>query len=245
MDLQRLFYRQAGLPDSVFTPRITNLFNLTIQSRGAEKKNEVMLYGEIVSDLAKEEASSFGINSGLVGPTEFREQLHEAAAETDEVTLRINSRGGEIFSASAMYSAIEEIRGDGKQVSVHIDGVAASAASFVMLAANRRFVHKLSSVMIHSANALAIGNSEELRRMADSLEGQDRKVAKVYSEHMNSPEDDVVALMSKETWFHGQDIVDSGLATHLVSDGNRGMEQRMRQRDLEATSLLHDRFWKF
>lgn len=247
IDLARVFYRQIGLSDTVFkAPHVTLFQAVMAEKSPAEEKNELIFYGDIVSDMAKQEAESFGVTDGLISPTDFKTHLKEVANRSkDDIRIRMNSRGGEVFAAGVMYQAMTELRQSGRRIETIIDGVAASAASFVMLASNAVHAHRLSSVMIHRGHGIAMGNAEDFRHMAGVLEGQDRKVAPVYAKAMNTSEDDVLALMSKETWFHGKEIVDAGLANVLLSDGDKSIEQKMRSQEMEMSDKMSRRVWQF
>ena len=248
LDMKRVFYRQIGLSDAVFKSQPDTLFQTVMQERSVEaaEDNEILLYGDIVSDMAREEASLFGVTEGLVSPKEFKVQLKQVVTRTDkDIKMRINSRGGEIFAAGVIYQALNEVMKTGRRIEASVDGLAASAASFVMLASNARYVHSLSSVMIHRGHGFAMGNAEDFRHGADILEAQDMKVVPIYARHMNMDEEQVLSLMSSETWYHGKGIVDAGLADYILADGSKTIQQRMETRQEEMNMSMARSVWKY
>ena len=108
--------------------------------------NEVLLYGPIVSDSAKSFAETFLGNETTVSNQSFRDQL---AKVSGDVTVRINSPGGDVTQASGIVAALIERRNAGDRINAVVDGLAASAAGFVMLAAHDVRMAPLASVMIH------------------------------------------------------------------------------------------------
>ena len=227
--VQRMFYRHIGIPDVTFEARYDSLYTTVMSSKAEGKTKSVLIYGDIVSDQLKAQASDYGVKDGLVSPTDVKTQLAEI--EGKDIDLRINSRGGEVHAATGIYAILEDERRNGKEITARIDGLAASAASFVMLAANRIYAHRLSSVMIHRAHSAAVGNAVDLREYADFLEGQDYKVASVYAERMALNEDSALDLMTKETWYHGKSIVEAGLADEMLDKGADNVKAALEDRD--------------
>lgn len=132
-------------------------------------------------------------------------QLNDA---TDPVSLYINSPGGEIFEGIALYNAL--LRRD---VSVFIDGIAASAASFVAQAAapGRLGIAKTARVMIHNGQAFAGGDAAQLRKMAEILDKETANIAGIYSDRTGKPTQHWLEMMDKETWLSADEACLEGL----------------------------------
>lgn len=131
------------------------------------------------------------------------------------VLIHVNSPGGDVFEGLAMYSTIRQHAGD---VTVRVEGLAASAASFVALAGNRVEIEPNAMVMIHDAWSFGIGNAAELHKQASVLDQTSANLASIYQSH--SGQGDVAswrALMIEETWYAGQEAVDAGLADAVTT----------------------------
>lgn len=129
------------------------------------------------------------------------------------IHLRINSPGGDVFDARAMAGAIAA---HNAKVIAHIDGLAASAATYIATAADEVEISQGAFFMIHNAWTLAMGNKGELRDVADLLEKVDDSLANDYVRKTGKPRDEIVAWMDAETWFTADEAVENGFADRVV-----------------------------
>jgi len=141
-----------------------------------------------------------------------------AAADGAEVALHINSPGGDVFEGRAMAAAVVAYPG---KVTAHVDGLAASAATYVALAANEVRITDGGMMMIHNGWTLAMGDKASLRKTADLLEQIDGLIAADYARHMNMPVDQVKALMDDETWYTPQQALEAGLVDVIDANTKR------------------------
>lgn len=178
-----------------------------IAPRAAAGEADVLVYGPIVDDPL--EAEWFG---GVAAET-FVSQIKALDANT--IHLRINSPGGSVFAARAMEQALRE---HSAQVVVHIDGVAASAASFLAMAGERIIIAPGAMVMIHKAWTIGWGNSNDLHKTADLLEKIDGTLVDTYVARTGNNAEQVAQWMADETWFTGREAVDAGFADSLTTD---------------------------
>jgi ATP-dependent protease ClpP protease subunit len=132
------------------------------------------------------------------------------------IDLRINSGGGDVFDGIAMHAMLLEHPSD---VEAHVDGIAASAASFIAMAGGTVKVHRMAKMMIHNAAGLAWGNKAVLRELADVLEEIDVTIAQEYADRSGRPADEWAGYMDAETWFSAAKAVELGLADE-VSNSN-------------------------
>lgn len=144
---------------------------------------------------------------GGVSAEQFVRELNAITAST--IHLRINSPGGEVFAARCMEAAI---KGHPARVVAHVDGYAASAASFVAIACDEVRMAPGAFMMIHKAWMFAAGNCDELVQVAGLLEKLDATLADTYSQKCGRPAAEMMELMAAETWFTAQETVDIGLA---------------------------------
>jgi len=157
---------------------------------------EVLLYEDIA-------ASSSG---------SFVRQLK--AIEAPQITVRINSSGGNVFDAIAMSNAL---RDHPARVTTVVDGLAASAASFIATAGDEVIMNRNSELMIHNPKAVMAGGSSDMRSIADRLDAVRDNIASMYAAKAGGSVDQWRDLMSAETWFSADEAVQVGLADR-VSD---------------------------
>lgn len=212
--------------------RLINLF--ASNSRRGEFRaegNTIYLYDMIVS--SKVEAEWFG---GVDAET-FVQTLKGMSGD---VTIRVNSPGGDVFAARAMSAAIAEHAG---KVSVYVDGYAASAASFITSAADETIMSAGSMLMIHKAWTIGYGNADDLMATAGLLEKIDGTIAATYAASaakrgVDASAEGFADLMAAETWFTGQEAIDAGLADAVAAEGPKNS----RQWDLSAYENAPDTF---
>lgn len=132
----------------------------------------------------------------------------------DVATLRlaINSPGGSVFDALAMYNALRQ---HPAQVEVTVMGVAASAASLVAMSGDRIVMPENTFMMIHNPLNFAFGNASDLREMADVLDKIGASLVATYAARTGQPEDMVRELLDAETWLNAEDAVALGFADEM------------------------------
>jgi ATP-dependent Clp protease protease subunit len=140
----------------------------------------------------------------------FVKALADIKAST--IHLRINSPGGDVFEARAIKTALEQ---HSARVVVHIDGIAASAASFIMLAGEEIEMSRGAMVMVHNAWSFAVGNANDLRATADLLDKVDGQIANDYARKTGETVDAVKAWMTAETWFTEDEALEAKLIDRI------------------------------
>ena len=121
---------------------------------------------------------------GYVGVSaqDFVRDLNEVKAS--KIELHIDSPGGDVFDGIAIYNVIKDHPAD---VTVIVDGIAASAASFIAQAGDKIVMNRNSSMMIHDAHGLAIGNSKDMAELAGLLDKASDNIASIYAERCGMP----------------------------------------------------------
>lgn len=133
-----------------------------------------------------------------------------------DVTVMINSPGGDVWEGLAIYNLLREYSG---KVTVKIIGLAASAASFIAMAADEIQIARAGFLMIHNAWSVAMGNKNEMREYADFLDQIDQTIADIYHVRTGIDVDELAAQMDAETWINGTTAIDQGFAdSFLASD---------------------------
>lgn len=135
--------------------------------------------------------------------------------QSGDIALHINSPGGDVFSARAMVAAIAA---HPSTVTAYIDGLAASAASYVAVACDKVVMQKGSMLMVHRASSIVFGNSADMQEMAGLLDKIDATIASDYARKTGSPEPEMMALMTAETWLTADECLAMGFADAVVEN---------------------------
>lgn len=133
-----------------------------------------------------------------------------------DVLVHVNSPGGDVFEGIAIYNNLKAHPGN---VTVRVEGVAASAASFIAMAGATIEVDPNAMIMIHDAAGMEFGNAAILHKFADLLDRTSTNLANIYAARTGRPADEMRAAMLEETWYVGQEGVDAGLADTVTAAG--------------------------
>ena len=137
--------------------------------------------------------------------------IKQVKAIKGRVLVRINSGGGSVFDAVAIYNYLRS-RKDGADTIV--DGVAASAATLVMLAGEKRSMGTGSFVMVHRAMADTFGNAQELRKAAENLEKIEDGIKAIYAERTGADDETLAEWLDGEDhWLNADDAAQAGFVT--------------------------------
>ncbi len=139
-----------------------------------------------------------------------------AAIDAPTINLRINSPGGDVFEARAIVTALRQ---HSSNVIAHVDGVAASAASYIALAADEVEISDGAFFMIHKAWTIEMGNADDLRTTAALLDKIDDSIANDYAAKTGKSKDELLALMTAETWLTAAEAKDMGFADRIAAAG--------------------------
>lgn len=135
----------------------------------------------------------------------------------DSLTVRINSPGGDIFEAHAIYNVL---RNHPATINVYIDGIAASAASYIAQVGDTVTMASNASMMIHDVLTITVGNEADHLAQAADLGKQSDIIAKIYADRAGGTLEDWRDAMRAETWYTADEALEAGLAT-AVSDNSR------------------------
>ncbi|WP_326646066.1 ATP-dependent Clp protease proteolytic subunit [Streptosporangium sp. NBC_01755] len=141
----------------------------------------------------------------------FLEELRSITAS--EISLRINSPGGEIFDGIAIHNVL---RSHTATVTVYVDSLAASIASVIAMAGDRIIMQPHSQMMIHDGSGFCYGQAGDMREMADLLDRQSDNIAGVYAERAGGTVAEWRARMQAETWYTADEAVAAGLADEVA-----------------------------
>lgn len=167
-------------------------------SDAGKKTAEILIYDEI--------DPFWGVSAG-----DFANDLN--ALEVDEIVVGINSPGGLVFDGIAIMNALKR---HPAKVIARIDGLAASAASFIAMAGDEIQTSKYAEMMIHEARGVVMGTADDFKEMRDLLIRHNESIASVYADRAGGDVKDWLKLMKNETWFTADEMVAAGLADSII-----------------------------
>lgn len=149
-----------------------------------------------------------------VSAVEFLEVLDQVADAT-EIQLHINSPGGEVWEALAI---LNSLRQHSANVVATVDGIAASAASFIAVAADETVMAPNTQLMIHDAWGVVAGNAAEMHAYGDLLDQVSDNIASIYADKSGDSVDHWRAAMQRESWYTAAEAVDLKLADRVAGE---------------------------
>ena len=155
-----------------------------------------------------------------VSAAEVSDALDALPESINHIQLRVNSPGGEGFEGLAI---LNMLRAHPATVTAVVDGLAASAASFIVTGCDNVVMSPGTQMMIHDAWGLAIGNPAEMRAAATFLDSVSNGIAEIYAEAAGGNVADWRALMGAETWYTAQEAVSAGLANAVDVVPDKGV----------------------
>lgn len=150
---------------------------------------------------------------GMIDTRMVAQKLRDLG-DVSEIEVRINSLGGDANQGLGIYNLL---RDHPAKVTTVVDGIAASAASIVLMAGDTRRVPDNALVMIHNAWTIAIGGEDELLKAAEVLATYNRAIAATYAASTGKPAEEMAALMAEETWMTGAEAKERGFATETAA----------------------------
>ena len=167
-----------------------------------ETERVLILNGEIASE------SWFGDE---VTPAEFKKELHSG---NGDIVVWINSPGGDCLAASLIYTMLMEYKG---QVTVKIDGLAASAASVIAMAGTKVCMSPTSMMMIHNPMTLAMGNKEEMKKAIEMLDAVKESIINAYELKTGLRRNKISEMMTNETWMDAKKAMELKFCDEMLT----------------------------
>ena len=160
-----------------------------------------------------------------VTPQRFKDELK---AGSGDITLWINSPGGDVFAAAQIYNLLMDYRGN---VTVKIDGLAASAASVIAMAGTKVCMSPVAMLMIHNPATVAIGDQEEMQKAIDMLAEVKESIMNAYEIKTGLSRTVISHFMDAESWFNAKKAVELHFADEILFSPE---EQEEASDDMEA-----------
>lgn len=174
---------------------------------------QITAHADTADMLIYDEIGFWGITAGDVAEA--------LTGVTGDLNVRVNSPGGDVFDGIAIYNML---LGHPGQVTVTVDGLAASAASFVAMAGDTVQMNRASQMMIHDAAGLVVGDAADMTEMAATLNRISDTIAGIYAAKAGGDAADWRTAMQAETWYSATEAVAAGLA-------DQGPKEKPRQPD--------------
>ncbi len=131
------------------------------------------------------------------------------------IDLRINSVGGSVIEGDAIFNALRRHQGG---LTVHVDGLAASMASVIAMAGDKIVMADNALLMIHNPWSLAIGDADDLRKEAATLDKIKGSMVRAYARRADLPQSDISAMMDEEKWMDAREALDLGFIDEIDED---------------------------
>ncbi|MCQ6531082.1 head maturation protease, ClpP-related [Bacillus mycoides] len=182
-------------------PKIKNRFE--VLNRANTEETDLYMYGSI---------SAYSWYDGI-SSSKVREQLKSITAKT--INVHINSGGGDVFESIAISNLLKN---HSANIVIHIDGLAASGASVIAMAADKIVMPKNTMMMIHKAWTYTAGNAEGLRKVADRLDKIDTAVTESYTSRFVGEKSELETLLSEETWLTAEECQTFGFCDEIADE---------------------------
>lgn len=145
-----------------------------------------------------------------ITPKQFKAEL---TANEGDISVWLNSPGGDVFAASQIYNMLKEYKG---KVTVKIDGIAASAASVIAMAGNEILMSPVAMMMIHNPSTVIFGEAADLQSGIDMLSEVKEGIINAYEQKTGLPRSKISKMMDVETWFSAKKAVELGFADKVL-----------------------------
>ena len=223
------------VPVAPAADQITQFWN--IASTG-DDTGEILLYGDVVSRQPIDWWTGESEPGMYISPEGFLEDL-EAVKDKANITIKINSCGGDVYTGIAIHNAIKALGG---HKTVIVEGIAASAASVIMCAGDDVQVYPGSMVMIHGVSGFMCDfyTLEDLKKLQKDFDACERSIAAIYHAKTGIEVDKLRNMMTRETWMVGQEAVDNGFANTMLEDEGPTASLSADKKVMLVAGIRHD-----
>lgn len=176
--------------------------------KGGHSVKKIDVKGAIISDDDKWIYDMFDMQA--TSPSDITNVLKDLTNETVEIT--INSGGGDVYSASEIYTELRDYGGD---VEVRIVGIAASAASVIAMSGNVK-MSPTASLMIHNASTITMGDHREMDKTSEFLKSVNKSVSSAYQNKTGLSEEELLNMMNDESWLSADEAKEKGFVDEVM-----------------------------
>lgn len=148
-------------------------------------------------------------------PADIRKAAAELTDESEELRVIINSPGGDVQAGQEIYSILKDLK---NPVTINVQSMAASAASMIAMAGDTVKMSPVALLMIHNASTCTSGDYREMQHTADVLQTVNTAIMQAYIAKTGKSEDELKAMMDKETWLTANQCLENGFADEIIKD---------------------------
>ena len=178
----------------------------------SENIAEIRIYGTITKWAWEE--------YGEVSSANFAKELQKLK-NISHINLRVNSPGGDVFEASAIYNLLKDYaKVNNIEITGYIDGLAASAASFLVLCATKVIMGTGALYMIHNPLTSAYGNAEKLKKQIELLDTVKEAILDIYCTKSKLSREEISEKMNGEKWYRASEALEAGFVDEIVENDN-------------------------
>ena len=175
---------------------------------------DINLYGEVVQETPIDWWTGEAVDGLYISLNDFLKDL-DSLKDADSVTFHINSIGGDVSAGLSIYNRIRALNAETTTI---VDGLAASAASVIAQAGDKRLVSLGAQTMIHGASTLMVGyyNDQDLQRVDEGIKTVNKSLADLYAERSGKDSAEILEMMEAETWMTPDEAVENGFADEVI-----------------------------
>jgi len=183
------------------------------------RRAEITMYGRIVEQQPTDWWTGEPIKGNFIIGDEFLEDLKQVE-NCDDITIRMNSEGGDAGVAIMIHNRLRELAGKGVKLTCVVDGAAMSGGSLIMCACDTVKVNESSLIMIHKCWTLLMGgyNADELREMAKASDAYDEAQASIYVRKTGMGKTQILHMMADTTYMTGKEAKEKGFADEILEE---------------------------
>ncbi|MEK4922383.1 head maturation protease, ClpP-related [Cytobacillus sp. FSL R5-0569] len=181
-------------------PEIEKVFKAEAVSEDVTK---LTMYGDIGESWWYDSITAKSVESTLKDIT------------TNNIEVHINSYGGDVFDGISIYNILKNHEAN---VTIHIDGIAASAASIIAMSGDKIIMNTGSIMMIHEGSTYAYGTKTDITKTLNALESIDKSIADIYMTRFTGTREEIDEKIVKETWLTASEAIDAGLADKIEDE---------------------------
>ena len=176
---------------------------------------------EIKGDIINDDDSWFydWFGDSYTSPKQINSKLKEANGQ--DIIVNINSPGGDVFSASEIYTNLKEYKG---KVTTKISGIAASAASVIAMAGKEVKISPTAQIMIHNVSTYIAGDYRDMDHMSEVLKNANDSIANAYIAKTGKSREDILNLMDNETYLNAQKAKDLGFVDEILFEEDKQVD---------------------
>ncbi len=180
---------------------------LRVSAKKGDTSAEIILYGGIGTD--------YWGDGSMVSAKDFSNQLKAIDPSVTEISLRINSNGGDVFDGIAIYNRLVQHKAN---ITVYIDGLAASIASIIALAGNEIIIGEGAIYMVHLPWTFAMGNRMEMDNTVQRLMDVEEQMISIYAKKSGMDRAEIKSLLEAETWMGSDQAIELGFVDSKAED---------------------------